>query len=197
VVALVAHQYLGSNYFPKDAEDLVFIEMVRSLFPALIAGVLMSAILAASMSTADSQLLASSSAFATDFYKPVIRREAKGKEMMIVGRGVVALISVIALLIAVNPECQGIMKLVGCAWGAFGSAFGPAILLALYWRRFTYKGAIAGIIGGFAMDAFWYCCLSGSVEKLCIFDTGIYEIIPGFVFSLLIAVIVSLIDRKP
>ncbi|MBO4311266.1 MAG: sodium/proline symporter [Lachnospiraceae bacterium] len=197
VVALVAHQYLGSNYFPKDAEDLVFIEMVRSLFPALIAGVLMSAILAASMSTADSQLLASSSAFATDFYKPVIRQEAKGKEMMIVGRGVVALISVIALLIAVNPECQGIMKLVGCAWGAFGSAFGPAILLALYWRRFTYKGAIAGIIGGFAMDAFWYCCLSGSVKKLCIFDTGIYEIIPGFVFSLLIAVIVSLIDRKP
>ncbi len=197
VVALVAHQYLGSNYFPKDAEDLVFIEMVRFLFPALIAGVLMSAILAASMSTADSQLLASSSAFATDFYKPVIRQEAKGKEMMIVGRGVVALISVIALLIAVNPECQGIMKLVGCAWGAFGSAFGPAILLALYWRRFTYKGAIAGIIGGFAMDAFWYCCLSGSVKKLCIFDTGIYEIIPGFVFSLLIAVIVSLIDRKP
>jgi sodium/proline symporter len=149
------------------------------------------------MSTADSQLLASSSAFASDLYKPLIRKDAKEKEMMWVGRGVVAFISIIALIIAVNPECKGIMDLVECAWGAFGAAFGPAIILALYWKRFTYKGAIAGIIGGFAMDAFWYCCLSGSVEKLTLFDTGIYEIIPGFLFSLLVAVIVSLIDKEP
>ena len=171
--------------------------MVRALFPALIAGILLSAILAASMSTADSRLLASSSAFASDLYKPVFRKEAGDKEMMIVGRGVVALISIVALIIAINPNCKGIMALVECAWAGFGSAFGPAIILALYWKRFTYKGAIAGIIGGFAMDAFWYCCLSGSVEKLTIINTGIYEIIPGFLFSLLVAVIVSLIDKEP
>ncbi|MBP5494888.1 MAG: sodium:proline symporter, partial [Lachnospiraceae bacterium] len=158
---------------------------------------LLSAILAASMSTADSQLLASSSAFASDLYKPLFRKNAKGTEMLCVGRGVVAVISIIALLIAVNPNCAGIMALVECAWGAFGAAFGPAIILALYWKRFTYKGAIAGIVAGFAMDAFWYCCLSGNVEKLTLVNTGIYEIIPGFIFSLIVAIVVSLIDKKP
>ncbi|SDJ68837.1 sodium/proline symporter [Lachnospiraceae bacterium G41] len=195
VVGLVAHQYLGTLL--AENQEIVFITMVRALFPALIAGILLSAILAASMSTADSQLLASSSAFATDFYKPVLRKKAGDKEMLVVGRGVVAFISVIALMIAVNPNCKGIMALVECAWGAFGAAFGPAIILALYWKRFTYKGAIAGIVAGFAMDAFWYCCLSGSVDKLCLYNTGIYEIIPGFIFSLIVAIVVSLIDKKP
>ena len=196
VVALVAHQYLGTS-LGADQRSFVFITMVRALFPALIAGILLSAILAASMSTADSQLLASSSAFASDLYKPVLRKNAGDKEMLIVGRGVVAFISIVALIIAINPNCAGIMALVECAWAAFGAAFGPAIILALYWKRFTYKGAIAGIISGFAMDAFWYCCFSGSVEKLTIVNTGLYEIIPGFLFSLLVAVVVSLADKKP
>ena len=196
VVALVAHQYLGTSLSADDS-SFVFIAMVRSLFPALLAGVLLSAILAASMSTADSQLLASSSAFASDLYKPVFRKDAKEAEMLWVGRGIVGLISVVALIIAINPNCQGIMALVGCAWAAFGSAFGPAIILALYWRRFTYKGAIAGIIAGFAVDAFWYCCFSGSVENLTIFNTGIYEIIPGFIISMIVAVVVSYLDKKP
>ena len=196
VVALVAHQFLGSS-LGADDRSFVFITMVRALFPALLSGVLLSAILAASMSTADSQLLASSSAFASDLYKPLIRKKAEDTEMLWVGRGVVALISIIALIIAINPNCAGIMALVECAWAAFGAAFGPAIILALYWRRFTYKGAIAGIVGGFAMDAFWYCCFSGSVEKLTIHNTGIYEIIPGFLFSLLLAVVVSLVDKEP
>ncbi|MBP5495505.1 MAG: sodium/proline symporter [Lachnospiraceae bacterium] len=196
VVALVAHQFLGSS-LGADDRSFVFITMVRRIFPALLSGVLLSAILAASMSTADSQLLASSSAFASDLYKPLFRKNAKGTEMLWVGRGVVAVISIIALLIAVNPNCAGIMALVECAWAAFGAAFGPAIILALYWKRFTYKGAVAGIVAGFAMDAFWYCCLSGNVEKLTLVNTGIYEIIPGFIFSLLVAVLVSLIDKKP
>ena len=196
VVALVAHQFLGSS-LGADERSFVFISMVRLLFPALLSGVLLSAILAASMSTADSQLLASSSAFASDFYKPLFRKNAGDTEMLWVGRGVVALISVIALLIAVNPNCAGIMALVECAWAAFGAAFGPAIILALYWKRFTYKGAVAGIVAGFLMDAFWYCCFSGSVEKLTIFNTGLYEIIPGFIFSLIVAIVVSLADKEP
>ena len=89
------------------------------------------------------------------------------------------------------------MALVECAWAAFGAAFGPAIILALYWKRFTYKGAVAGIVAGFLMDAFWYCCFSGSVEKLTIFNTGLYEIIPGFIFSLIVAIVVSLADKEP
>ncbi len=196
VVALVAHQYLGT-YLGADDRSFVFITMVRALFPALISGILLSAILAASMSTADSQLLASSSAFASDLYKPLFKKDASDKEMLWVGRGIVAVISVIALIIAINPNCSGIMGLVECAWGAFGAAFGPTIILALYWKRFTYTGAIAGIISGFAMDAFWYCCFSGSVEKLTIYNTGLYEIIPGFIVSLIVAIAVSLIDNAP
>ena len=137
VVALVAHQYLGSS-LGADERSLVFITMVRSLFPALLAGILLSAILAASMSTADSQLLASSSAFASDFYKPVLRKKASDKEMLWVGRAIVAVIAIIALIIAMSPGCAGIMALVECAWAAFGAAFGPAILLALFWKKFTY-----------------------------------------------------------
>ncbi|MBO4390146.1 MAG: sodium/proline symporter [Lachnospiraceae bacterium] len=196
VVALVAHQYLGAS-LSADEKSLVFISMVRSLFPPLLAGILLSAILAASMSTADSQLLASSSAFASDLYKPLFRKNASDKEMLWVGRGIVALIAVVALIIAMSPNCGGIMALVECAWGGFGSAFGPAIILALFWKRFTHKGAIFGIIAGFVTDALWYMLFSGSVKSLTVVNTGIYEIIPGFIVSMIVAVVVSLIDAEP
>lgn len=188
VVGLIGHQYLGT-YLPEGSRSLVFVTMVRNVFPALLAGVLLSAILAASMSTADSQLLASSSAFASDVYKPVIRKKASDKEMLWAGRIVVAVISIVALIIAMNPNCKGIMALVECAWAAFGAAFGPTIILSLYWRRFTYKGAVAGIVTGFVVDAVWYMFLSAS--------TNLYEIIPGFIASLIAAVVVSLIDKAP
>ena len=196
VVALVAHQYLGSSVGADD-RSLVFIIMVRSLFPALLAGILLSAILAASMSTADSQLLASSSAFSSDFYKPVIRKKAGDMEMLWVGRLIVAIIAVIALFIAMSPSCAGIMALVECAWAAFGSAFGPAILLALFWKKFTYKGAIAGVVAGFLTDAVWYMFFSGSVPSLTLVNTGLYEIIPGFFFFFFFAIQVSLMDETP
>lgn len=194
VVGLVGHEYLGTA-LNADSKSLVFITMVRDICPPLIAGLLLSAILAASMSTADSQLLASSSAFASDVYKPLIRKklfkvdEDSDKGMMAAGRIVVAVISVVAFLIAINPGCKGIMALVECAWAAFGAAFGPTIILALYWKRFTYKGAVAGIVVGFGVDALWYVFLSGR--------TGLYEIIPGFLCSLIAAIVVSLLDKAP
>ena len=105
------------------------------------------------------------------------------------GRIIIILISVVAFIIASNPECGGIMALVSCAWGAFGAAFGPVILLALFWKRFNYNGALAGIIIGFAADIFWYLKLSKC--------TGIYEIVPGFLAGLIVAVIVTLITKAP
>ena len=185
VVGLIGREFLGEI----DNENLVFVHMVRRLFPAFISGVLLSAILAAAMSTADSQLLASSSAFASDIYKPVIRKDATDHEMQWAGRIIVILISVVAYFIAADPNCGGIMALVECAWAGFGSAFGPVILLSLYWRRLTYSGAVAGVCVGFAVDALWYAFLST--------PTGLYEIIPGFLCGLIAAVVVSLCSKAP
>ena len=188
VVALVAHEYLG-GLLPEPESENVFITLVRELFPAFIGGLLLSAILAASMSTADSQLLASSSAFSADIYKKMIRKNAKDKEMLFVGRLLVVFISCAALAIALSPWSTGIMDLVENAWGAFGASFGPVLLLALYWKRFTYGGAVAGISVGFTVDVLWRIFLSK--------PTNLYEIIPGFICGMIAAVVVTLLSKEP
>jgi len=176
--------------FLGDIEDssLVFITMTRKIFPALISGLLLSAILSAAMSTADSQLLASASAFANDVYRPIIRKKASKKEMLWASRIIVVIIAVVAVFIAANPNSGTIMALVENAWGVFGAAFGPAIMLSLFWKRFTFSGAVAGIASGALVDILWLVFFSG---------TGVYEIIPGFFASLVIAVIVSLCSPAP
>ena len=145
----IGHLLLGE----LTDSSTVFIQMVRFMFPAVISGILLSAILAAAMSTADSQLLASASAFASDVYKPIIRKDkATETEMLWAGRIVVLVIAVVALFIAANPNSGTIMGLVENAWGVFGAAFGPVILLSLFWRRMNYAGACAGIITGAVVD---------------------------------------------
>lgn len=181
----IGHLFLGNI----EDSSTVFITMVRRIFPAAISGILLSAILAAAMSTADSQLLASASAFASDVYKPVLRKgKASDKEMLWAGRFVVLAISIIALIIAANPGSGTIMGLVENAWGVFGAAFGPVIMLSLFWRRLTFGGAVGGIIVGAAVDILWLAFLSG---------TGVYEIIPGFFCGLIVTVVVSLLGKAP
>ena len=188
IVAVVGRLLLGFDQSIND-NSLVFITMVRKIFPGLISGILLSAILAASMSTADSQLLAAASAFASDVYKPIIRKnKSSEKEMLWAGRIVVLIIAVVALIIAANPNAGSIMSLVSNAWGVFGAAFGPVIMLSLFWKRFTFSGAVAGIVAGAAVDILWLAFLSG---------TGIYEIIPGAVVGLIAAVVVSLLSKAP
>ena len=182
---VIGHLLLGEI----DDSSVVFITMVRKIFPALISGVLLSAILAAAMSTADSQLLASASAFSSDVYQPILRKnKASDKEMLWAGRLVVLAISIIAVLIASNPNSGTIMGLVENAWGVFGAAFGPVILLSLFWRRFNFSGAVAGIVTGAAVDILWLVFLK---------DLGLYEIIPGFFLGLAAAVAVSLLTAAP
>ncbi len=192
VIILVMSVMAGAvgRVFMGEISDsaTVFIQMTRRIFPPVISGVLLSAILAASMSTADSQLLASASAFASDVYKPVFRKNASDKEMLWAGRLVVVVIAIIALLIAVNPKSGTIMDLVANAWGVFGAAFGPTILLSLFWRRLTFSGAAAGIVCGAAVDILWLAFLKG---------TGLYEIIPGFAAGLIAAVVVSKLTPAP
>ncbi len=188
LIGIVGRLFLGYDEV-INSNELVFIEMVRKIFPALISGILLSAILAASMSTADSQLLAASSAFASDVYKPVIRNnKSSDKELLWVGRFVVLGVAAVALIIAANPGSASIMGLVSNAWGVFGAAFGPTIMLSLFWKRFNFAGAVAGIIAGAAVDICWLVFLSG---------TGIYEILPGFVAGIVAAVVVTLLTKKP
>ena len=180
----IGHLLMGQ----LEDSSTVFIQMVRKIFPSVISGVLLSAILAASMSTADSQLLCASSAFAADVYKPVIRKnKTTDREMFWAGRYVVLIIAIVAVLIASDPNSKDIMGLVENAWGIFGAAFGPAILLSLFWKRFTFKGAVAGIFVGALVDILW----------LAFIGLGIYEIIPGFIAGLIAAVVVTLIDKEP
>lgn len=188
LIGIIGRLAFGFNEEINEG-SLVFITMVRKIFPGVISGILLSAVLAASMSTADSQLLAAASSFSADVYQPVIRKnKASDKEMLWSGRIVVLVIAVCALLIASNPSSGSIMSLVSNAWGVFGAAFGPAIMLSLFWKRFNFGGAVAGIVVGAVVDICWLVFLS---------DIGIYEIIPGFVASMIAAVVVTLITKKP
>ena len=188
LVGVVGRMFVGYDE-AVEKNSLVFIVMARSLFPAVLSGVVLSAILAAAMSTADSQLLAAASAFASDVYRPVIRRDNAGsREMLWAGRVVVLLIAAAALVLASSPNAGSIMAMVSNAWGVFGAAFGPSIMLSLFWRDFTFAGAAAGIVVGAAVDIAWLLCMS---------HTGLYEIIPGFVAGLVTAALVSLSSLAP
>ena len=188
LVGVFGRQMIG--YDPViDEGELVFITMVRKIFPSLVSGILLSAILAASMSTADSQLLSAASAFSSDVYKPIVRsNKASDREMLWTGRMVVLIIAVIALVIASNPGAGSIMKLVSNAWGVFGAAFGPVILLSLFWKRLNFQGALSGIIVGALADILWLIFLP---------KTGVYEIVPGFILGACAAIAVSLCTKAP
>ena len=190
VIAYLGRVIVGAELLAAGHQERVFIELSRLIFPGFIAGILLAAIIAASMSTADSQLLVASSSFTSDIYKPVIKKNADEKELLWIGRIVVIIVAVIAYFIASNKGegAQAIMNLVENAWGLFGAAFGPAVILSLFWKRFTYKGAVAGIIAGAVCDLLWLNLLGG---------LGIYEILPGFAVSLIVCIIVSLIDKAP
>ncbi len=198
---------LGKELVATGNQKLIFIELARAVFRPLpvlgpiIVGFLLSAIIAASMSTADSQLLVASSSFTSDIYKPVLRKNASEKETLWIGRLVVLVIAVVAFLIAFvgGKGADAIMALVECAWAGFGSAFGSVMILSVFWRRFTYRGALAGVISGALTDIIWLVLFSGvgGVFDPVVTSLGIYELIPGFIVSMAVAVIVTLIDNPP
>ena len=189
--AILGRMLIGEKLVNAGAPETVFIELVKMLFPSFIVGLLLSAIVAAAMSTADSQLLVASSSFTSDIYKPVFRKNASDKEVLWVGRAVVIIVSVVAFFIASNggKGAQAIMNMVENAWGGFGAAFGPVIILSLFWKKTTYKGAVAGVVGGAVTDILWLIFLTAK--------TGIYEILPGFVVGLVCCIVASLLDKNP
>ena len=169
------------------AEETVFSATMQQMYPAFIAGLFLCAILAASMSTADSQLLSASSAVSLDIYKGLINKDADEKTVMNVSRVTVLVIAAIAFVLSLNPA-SSIFGLVSYAWAGFGSTFGPLVILALFWRGMTNKGAIAGLIAGGVTVVLWHNLKGG------IFN--VYEILSGFIACLVFAVAVSLLDRN-
>lgn len=186
--------FAGIAYFadqPLQNAETVFITLSQILFNPWVAGVLLAAILSAIMSTIDSQLLVSSSALTEDFYRAVLRKNASETELVWVGRITVAVIALIAIVLAYNPEST-VLGLVAYAWGGFGAAFGPVIILSLFWPRMTRNGALAGMVIGAVTVVIWKQLTGGPAG---IFD--VYEILPGFILATLGVVIFSQIDSKP
>lgn len=187
LVGIAGIAYLDSPLPGADSEK-VFIQLVGLLFHPVIAGICLAAILAAIMSTADSQLLVATSAFTADLYKGTLRRTATTRELMWVGRVTVILIAIIAFLLALDPDSK-VLDLVAYAWAGFGAALGPTLLFSLYWKRMNRAGALAGILAGGITVVIWKQ-LSGGIFEL-------YEIIPGFILSSLAIVLFSLMSRRP
>lgn len=181
-VGLVGRVYIKETLINSET---VFMDMVSAIFHPAVAGLLLAAILAAVMSTADSQLLVTASAISEDFYKVLFRKQASDKELLWVSRLTVIIVAIIAYLLALNPN-NSVMGLVSYAWAGFGATFGPVIILSLYWKRMNKYGALAGLLVGGLTTIIW---------KMT--ESSLYEIVPGFIFAAIAIVVVSLLTAKP
>lgn len=178
----------GAVYFadaPLGNAETVFLALANAVFNPWVAGLLIAAIMSAIMSTIDSQLLVCSSAITEDFYKRWLRPHALDKELVWIGRFAVLAVAICSILIALNPK-SSVLDLVSYAWAGFGGAFGPVIILSVYWARLTRNGALAGIVLG-ALTVIGWKQLSGG--PFGIFE--LYEIVPGFVICTLACIFVS------
>lgn len=178
----------------------VFIEMIKQVFTSdvaipFIGGLFLCGILAAIMSTADSQLLVTASSVSEDIYKGVINPKADSKKVLLISRITVIVVAALAFVIAWNPD-SSIMGLVSDAWAGLGSAFGPIILLSLYWKRTNMQGAIAGMISGGLTVIIWDYIPLINGQTLYKY-TGLYSLVLGFAISLVLIIVVSLLTKAP
>jgi sodium/proline symporter len=184
--------------------EKVFIYFTDVLFDPWVSGILLAAILSAIMSTIDSQLLVSSSALAEDFYKALLRKNASQQELVWVGRIGVVVIALIAVILAQNPE-SSVLELVSYAWAGFGAAFGPVIVLSLFWKRMTRNGALAGMITGAVTVVVWKLLSTPPndangdplPQSEAFIPFALYEIVPGFLLAWAAVMLFSLIGPKP
>jgi len=196
LLAAVGIGLTGRSLYPaelltrSDAEN-IFIVMSTGLLPAFLAGIVMSGILAATMSSSDSYLLIASSALSRDIFKGIFKRDATDKQVMLVSRITLLIVSLFGIIIALD-ENSVIFKVVSFAWAGFGATFGPVILFSLFWKRTTRAGALAGMFTGGSMVFIWNMLISrlGGVF-------AIYELFPAFVLSCIAIIIVSLLTKEP
>lgn len=209
LIGLIGRAWLESNgAYPLDNPENILIYIVNVMWSTSIpvfAGLIFAGIMAAVMSTADSQLLVASSSVTNDIIKRVSGEDASEERLVWISRGVVIIIAIVAALVALDPQ-SSIMKLVSFAWAGFGAAFGPLMILSLFWKRTNKAGAVAGIVTGFLVTVLWNtflgsCILGGifGVEGLVLNTpvTGVYELLPGFGIATLAIVVVSLLTGRP
>lgn len=185
LVGMVGRVYLKQP-LEGSAVETVFMVMTHDIFSSFFAGLILSAVLAAVMSTASSQLLVTASAVSQDFYKSLIRKNANEKELVWVSRMTVIIVAILAVLLGIDPN-NFVLDMVAYAWAGFGAAFGPAVIFSLFWKRMTRNGALAGIVVGGITVLVW--------KQFAWF--GLYEIVPGFILSCLAIYLTSVLDALP
>ncbi len=199
VIGIVGRAYLVP-VLENSATETVFVEMIKKVFSVdltlpFIGGIFLCGILAAIMSTADSQLLVCASSVSKDIYKNILKPDAPDDKVLKISRITVLVIAVLAFIIAWNPD-SSIMGLVSDAWAGLGSAFGPLVVCSLFWKRTNLPGAVAGILSGGIFVIIWdYIPLAGGQTPYA--ATGIYSLLLGFFISLIVIVIVSLLTKAP
>ncbi len=191
LIGIIGRALYPSDLLTSSRAESIFIVISQTLMNPIFAGIIMSGILAATMSSSDSYLLIAASAFARNIYHEVIKKDADDKKVMKVSRITLLVVAVIGVIIAWN-ENSVIFKVVSFAWAGFGATFGPLMLFSLFWKRTNRAGAIAGMLGGGGMVFLWKLVIrpAGGIF-------GIYELLPAFIFSCILIVVVSLLTKKP
>ncbi|NQZ86235.1 MAG: sodium/proline symporter PutP [Colwellia sp.] len=199
ICGAMATGFAGIAYVAKTGTVLtdpetIFVLFSQVLFHPLIAGFLLAAILAAIMSTISSQLLVTSSSLTGDFYQAFLNKDATDKQLVFVGRLSVLLVAIIAIFLAYDRD-SSILTLVSNAWAGFGAAFGPLVILSLYWKKMNKQGALAGMLTGAFTVLFWiYAPITIGGESL---SSTMYEIVPGFILATIAIVLVSKFTAEP
>lgn len=187
----LSHQGLIPTLGTKDQSETIFILMTNTFLLPVFAGIVLSGILAATMSTSDSQLLMVSSSVGSNLYKQIFKKDATDRQILFVSKATILVVALFSMVIAWDPN-SSVFELVSYAWAGFGAAFGPLVLFSLFWKRTTLKGAIAGMVGGGILSIVWSLWISklGGIFS-------IYSLLPAFIFASLLIVIVSLLDKEP
>lgn len=190
-IGLVGRTLLPADLLTSASAETIFISLATLLMPAFLAGIMMSGILAATMSSSDSYMLIASSAIAKNLYAGLFKKDASDREIMVVTRITMVLILLFGIFVAADENSQ-IFQVVAYAWAGFGAAFGPVVLCSLFWRRTNLPGALAGMIAGGATIFIWRTLIKplGGIF-------GIYELLPGFIIGLVVLVVVSLLTKPP
>ncbi len=190
-IGIMGRYLFPTAHLTNSAAEGIFMTLSTSFLPPILAGLVMAGILAATISSSDSYLLIAASAFSKNIYQGVIKKKATDKQVMWMSRITLLVIAIAAVIIALDEDSV-IFKVVSFAWAGFGATFGPLMLFSLFWKRLNRAGAIAGMIGGASMVFIW---------KLLISKLGgiftIYELLPAFIFSSILIVVVSLLTAPP